>query len=367
MAALKTVLIFTKINIKRFFRDRLAIFFAVLFPLIFLIVFGFLVNGNNNISFNVAIINHSSSLASRQFITGLKSNKVFKINQTVQSLTVAQHDMIYNKIDATIVLNKDFGQIKNHIPTGKVKVLYTENSSLAAQTISSLINSTVVKNLNNHLVKSSKPFIVLPQKLNYHSLTTFDYTFAGILGFSIIGIGIFSQIEIFPELKKQGVLRRLHTTPIKVWQYFLATMLSQALIGIIAIAIQFVAAVLFFNLQINGNLLEILIFTVFSIFMILGIGLAIGGWAKNERQAAPLANIIIFPMLFLSGTFFPQFEMPIWLQRISSFLPLTPVINGLRLLTTAGKNLTQIGPEIGLIFVWFVIIYAIAFRVFNWE
>ncbi len=275
--------------------------------------------------------------------------------------------MIYNKIDATIVLNKNFGQIKNNIPTGQVKILYTENSTIAAQTINSLINSTIVKDLNNHLVKSFKPFTVLSQKLNQNSLTIFDYTFAGILGFSIIGVGIFSQIEIFPELKKQGILRRLHTTPIKVWQYFLATMLSQALIGVMAIVVQFIAAILLFNLQINGNLLEILIFTIFSVFMILGIGLAIGGWAKNARQAAPLANIIVFPMLFLSGTFFPQFEMPLWLQKISSFLPLTPVINGLRLLITAGKNFTQIGPEIGLIALWFIIIYAIAFRVFSWE
>ncbi len=367
MASLKTVLIFTKINIKRFFRDRLAIFFAVLFPLIFLIVLGFMVNNNSNISFKIAVINQSSSSISRQFIANLESNKIFKVNQSIKSLNNAKQSMIYNKIDATIVLNKNFGQIKNNIPTGQVKILYTENSTIAAQTINSLINSTIVKDLNNHLVKSFKPFTVLSQKLNQNSLTIFDYTFAGILGFSIIGVGIFSQIEIFPELKKQGILRRLHTTPIKVWQYFLATMLSQALIGVMAIVVQFIAAILLFNLQINGNLLEILIFTVFSVFMILGIGLAIGGWAKNARQAAPLANIIVFPMLFLSGTFFPQFEMPLWLQKISSFLPLTPVINGLRLLITAGKNFTQIGPEIGLIALWFIIIYAIAFRVFSWE
>ncbi len=367
MASLKTVLIFTKINIKRFFRDRLAIFFAVLFPLIFLIVLGFMVNNNSNISFKIAVINQSSSSISRQFIANLESNKIFKVNQSIKSLNNAKQSMIYNKIDATIVLNKNFGQIKNNIPTGQVKILYTENSTIAAQTINSLINSTIVKDLNNHLVKSFKPFTVLSQKLNQNSLTIFDYTFAGILGFSIIGVGIFSQIEIFPELKKQGILRRLHTTPIKVWQYFLATMLSQALIGVMAIVVQFIAAILLFNLQINGNLLEILIFTIFSVFMILGIGLAIGGWAKNARQAAPLANIIVFPMLFLSGTFFPQFEMPLWLQKISSFLPLTPVINGLRLLITAGKNFTQIGPEIGLIALWFIIIYAIAFRVFSWE
>ena len=101
--------------------------------------------------------------------------------------------------------------------------------------------------------------------------------------------------------------------------------------------------------------------------MILGIGLAIGGWAKNERQAAPLSNIIVFPMLFLSGTFFPRFDMPIWLQKITEYLPLTPVIDGLRLLTTDGKNLLQIKTDLGLVLIWLIIVYIIAFKVFKWE
>jgi ABC-2 type transport system permease protein len=101
--------------------------------------------------------------------------------------------------------------------------------------------------------------------------------------------------------------------------------------------------------------------------MILGIGLAIGGWARNERQAAPLSNIVVFPMMFLSGTFFPRFAMPHWLQDASNFLPLTPVIDGLRLLITEGKHLTDIGPQLGLIGLWLIVIYFIAFRVFRWE
>jgi ABC-2 type transport system permease protein len=101
--------------------------------------------------------------------------------------------------------------------------------------------------------------------------------------------------------------------------------------------------------------------------MILGIGLAIGGWSKNERQAAPLSNIIVFPMMFLSGTFFPRFSMPEWLQSVSTYLPLTPVIDGLRLLTTEGRHLWEIGPQLGLVALWMVVVYFIAFRVFRWE
>jgi ABC-2 type transport system permease protein len=113
--------------------------------------------------------------------------------------------------------------------------------------------------------------------------------------------------------------------------------------------------------------IELIIFLTFSLIMILGIGLAIGGWAKNERQAAPLANIIVFPMLFLSGTFFPRFGFPEWLQSLTNLFPLTPVIDGARLITTEGLHLSQIGPQLAVMAVWTVVVYAIAFRVFRWE
>jgi ABC-2 type transport system permease protein len=129
----------------------------------------------------------------------------------------------------------------------------------------------------------------------------------------------------------------------------------------------FAVAILVFHLHVVGNWFELAAFLVFGIITILGIGLALGGWAKNERQAAPLSNIIVFPMMFLSGTFFPRFLMPDWLQQISAFLPLTPIIDGIRLIATEGKHFIDILPQIGLIGAWLVIIYAIAFRVFRWE
>jgi len=211
------------------------------------------------------------------------------------------------------------------------------------------------------------PFNAVPKQLNEKSLSSFDYTFAGLLGFAILGSGIFGPINVFPELKKMGILRRLHTTPLRVWQYFMSVMLGNAVVGLMSLAVMFVVAITVFDLKVVGNYFELIPFLAFSIILILGIGLSIGGWAKNERQAAPLANIIVFPMMFLSGTFFPRFLMPEWLQGITKFFPLTPVIDGARLIATEGQHLTQLGPQLGIMAVWMVVIYFVAFRVFRWE
>jgi ABC-2 type transport system permease protein len=236
----------------------------------------------------------------------------------------------------------------------------------SAQALSSILDAQF-KETNSQFVETDAPFTVATEQLNERSLSAFDYTFAGLLGFAIIGMGIFGPINVFPELKKMGILRRLSTTPLKVWQYFMATMIGQVFIGLISLAVMFIVAITVFKLNIVGNYLELALFLVLGIITILGIGLALGGWAKNERQVAPLANIIVFPMMFLSGTFFPRFLMPEWLQNISAFLPLTPIIDGIRLIATEGKHLIDILPQVGLVGLWAIVIYAIAFKVFRWE
>ena len=357
-----------RINTKRFFRDKLAIFFTVIFPLIFLFVFGGLNSGGGDVSFRVALVNNSDTTFAKDFVKQSQESKILKVDKDVTNLDEAKEKMKQSQIDATIVLPKDFGVMAEgaKYPSGQAKIVYTANSEQSARALSSILDAQF-KGINSKFVKNETPFSVKSEQLNERALSPFDYTFAGLLGFAIIGMGIFGPVNVFPELKKMGILRRLSTTPLKVWQYFLATMIGQAIIGLLSLAIMFIVAITVFDLSVVGNYFELTLFLVLGIIAILGIGLALGGWAKNERQAAPLSNIVVFPMMFLSGTFFPRFLMPEWLQTISNFLPLTPVIDGIRLIATEGAHLTDVGMQLGLIGLWTVLIYAVAFKVFRWE
>ncbi len=129
----------------------------------------------------------------------------------------------------------------------------------------------------------------------------------------------------------------------------------------------FIVALTVFDLNMRGDYLSLLLLVIMGTIVLFGVGLAVGGWAKNENQAAPLANLVAFPMMFLSGTFFPRFLMPSWLQNVSDLLPLTPVIDGARMIITEGKTAFELLPQFGLLAAWGVIIYFIAFRVFRWE
>lgn len=365
---LYTVLTFAKISTRRFFRDKLSIFFGILFPLIFLFVFGGIFGNSSQASFHVALINKSDSPFAKQFVDKLKSESAFKIDDKITSLDAAKEKMVRSQIDAAIVLPDSFGSVDSNTqkPSGQAEVYYTQNTQQSGQTLTNVL-SGVFKGINTSITQTSDPFSVVGKQINEKSLTNFDYTFAGLLGFALLGMGIFGPVNVFPELKKQGILRRLSTTPLKVWQYFSATAISQSIIGLVSISVMFIVALSFFKLEVVGNIFLLIGFLIFAIIQILGIGLAIGGWASNERQAAPLSNIITFPMMFLSGTFFPRFLMPEWLQNVTAYLPLTPVIDGIRYIVNEGYGVVQLAPQLGLMAIWTIVIYIIAFRVFRWE
>lgn len=367
--SLYTVTTFARINTRRFFRDRLALFFGILFPLIFLFVFGGIFGKSDaGANFHVALINDSKSSFAQNFTKQLKDSKSFSIDAEATTLDSAKEKMNRGQLDAAIVLPENFGDVQSGktYPSGQAKVYYTQNNEQAGQTLNTVL-AGMFKGINSQITHAPEPFSVKGERLQNKSLSQFDYTFAGLLGFSLMGLGIFGPINVFPELKKQGILRRLSTTPLKVSQYFGSMAISQTIIGLISIAVMFAVAISVFHLKVVGNWFELIAFLVLSIVTILGIGLAIGGWARNERQAAPLSNIIVFPMMFLSGTFFPRFLMPEWLQNISAFLPLTPVIDGIRLIATEGAHFVNILPQLGLMGAWLIVIYFIAFRVFRWE
>lgn len=362
------VITFARIDIKRLFRDKVAIFFVFVFPLIFLAIFGSIFSGDNTVSFKVAIINHSQTEFSKKFVEELSKNDIFNIDTAITDVDMANQKMNRGSLDATIILPASFGEVAQGTayPSGQVQIKYDQNSEQAARTLGTIMES-VLGDINAQFVEVKTPFSVALESTATKGLTQFDYTFSGLLGFTLLSLGVFGPTSVFPRLKTRGVLRRYHTTTLKVWQYFTGNVLSNGFTGILSVALMFTTAVLFFDLTMKGNYLTLIFMTIVGATLMFGIGLAIGGWAKNENQAAPLSQVVALPMMFLSGVFFPTFLMPPVLQSITQFIPLTPIIDSFRYIITEGKTIFELGPQLAIIGIWLVIVYFLAFKFFRWE
>jgi ABC-2 type transport system permease protein len=103
---------FATIDVKRLFRDKVAIFFVFIFPLIFLLVFGGIFGRDSDISFKVAMINESQSQFSREFVEQARQDRVLKIDEKVKTLEEAKTKMNRGELDATIILSAGFGEVK---------------------------------------------------------------------------------------------------------------------------------------------------------------------------------------------------------------------------------------------------------------
>lgn len=365
--ALLPVYTFAKIDIRRLFRDRLALFFTFVFPLLFLFVFGGIFGRDTSVSFKVALLNESSTSFAQDFSKQLQKDKLIKVDKEATSMTLAKEKMTRGELDATIVLPSGFGATSaKGYPSGQAEVLYNQNNEQAGAALSSVLGS-VFEGINAKFVPNEKPFTVVARSTAQRGLRQFDYVFSGLLGFALMGAGIFGPTSVFPKLKERGVLRRYHTTTLKVWQYFLGNVISNVAVGLLSITAMFLVGLTVFHLNMRGNYLLLGFEVALSAMMLFGIGLAVGGWARNERQAAPLAQIVTFPMMFLSGVFFPRFLMPETLQSLTAYIPLTPVIDGARLIITEGRGFADLLPQFGVIAAWLVVVYLLAFRFFRWE
>ncbi|MDR3152624.1 MAG: ABC transporter permease [Bifidobacteriaceae bacterium] len=364
---MRAILIFTLTQIKRFFRDPVALFFTILFPLIFLLIFGTIFGNSSNVNFSLAVVNNSQTQISQEFIKQLEnSSSAFSI-KPVNDLSEAKTKIQRGEIDSIIELPANFGEVgHNKLPSGEIQVYYNPSNPQTGQTIATIMRGIVDK-INAGLTQTSPAFEVNEISTGQAGLSQFDYTFSGLLTWTLMVMGLFGFSNQFPSEKKTGALRRIQATPFRSKQMIVGMTLCYTIFTIISVICMLTAGFFIFHWQMQGNWLIFSLFALLGALTMVGIGAAISGWAKNTNQSTPISQIIAFPMMFLSGTFFPRYLMPEWLKSITNWLPLTPINDGLRMITTENQNFLGIWPQLAMTSAWFLIIYIIAFKVFRWE
>src|SRR5690606_28081538 len=95
---------YARIDIKRLFRDKVAIFFIFVFPLIFLVIFGSIFSGGDGMSFRVGLLNNSDSQFAAKFVEQIKENEVFEVDDEATSLELSKEKMNRGQLEATIIL-----------------------------------------------------------------------------------------------------------------------------------------------------------------------------------------------------------------------------------------------------------------------
>ena len=371
----KTILTLAVAQLKSLGRNYIYVFFMVIMPVMFVLLFGMLYSNSNSFSQDAAIFNESKTEVGKQISTNLlkylvksDDNKKGVFNQKeAKDFADAQERMVRGEVDVIIKFPKNFGEIsQTGKPKGEVEVIYRAGNSSTGQVTAGVLEKAMSE-VDARMGREPAHFTVKSTESAQEGLTNFDFAISGLLGYTLMMIGLMGISNAVPEDKKTGALKRIHASPVTSAQYLLGYCLAFLVLGLIALSIQFAVAIFIFDWQMRGDWLTLIIFMFFSLVMLFGTGLAVGGWAKDEQQASGLANLVMFPLMFLSGTFVPRFLMPDFLQRLTDFVPLTPVNDGIRMIATENYGFMQILPQIGIIGLWLVVLYVLAIKVFRWE
>ena len=183
--------------------------------------------------------------------------------------------------------------------------------------------------------------------------------------------GLFTVVFSLVRFKSQGVLRRLKATPIGAAHFLAGQLTTKAIVVVIQTYVLIIVGALVLGVSVNAGRLgawfDLTVLALLGGALFIAMGLAISGWAKSEETAAPMANVISMPMMFLSGVFFPLSVMPDWLTRWSQYLPLTYLADGMRAITVEGATVTTLGNELIGLTVWIFVVFTIATKTFRWE
>jgi ABC-2 type transport system permease protein len=168
------------------------------------------------------------------------------------------------------------------------------------------------------------------------SMSMMDFMVPGILGMSIMSASVNSTVSINAKNRARGIFRKLATTPISRLEWNASKIITQTIITLLSVAISLTAAVVLFGLRPNIDAMA-LAFVILGTVTFVGLGMILAVFLKSEDTATSAAGMITFPLMFLSGSFFPVDSMPWFFKVIAEISPLTYLNNGLREVMISGN------------------------------
>ena len=363
---MQALLALTVANIKSYVRDRAALFWTLAFPLIFIFMFGFIFQEGGSSRLNLGWVDEDGTAAATQLRDAFEAQEGTEIVEARKDDALAR--MREGDVDAVILVPAGYGDAITAGAAGSggptPVLVYTDpsRSNLVASVYQSVQAVLGVVNLGG------RPPLVIPQPetLQTENLNFISYFVPSMLGLSVMQVGIFAAIPLVADRVKL-ILKRLAATPLRRWQLVGSNVLMRLLIAGAQSVIIIGVGVLVFGVEVVGSVLLTAVVVGLGAVAFLALGYVIASFAKTEESANGMTSVVQFPMMFLSGTFFPIDQMPDFLQGIARLIPLTYLSDALRQVMVGGAAFAPLWVCAAVLIGWLVVCFGIAARTFRWQ
>jgi ABC-2 type transport system permease protein len=389
MGIIKTLRDSYRIAVKdliEFARNRIGLIFLFLMPFFMLIMTGFIFpSGNNYTDIPVAMVDADNTPASQQFMAQMQmmTNKSNAMDLTVASSEDEARTMITRgKVYGAIIIPQGFGASQATGKQSNITVL-SDNSqpqiSMVMQGVGTQVISTIgsmqsavqVQMLSVKANQTVDPAAVIaPYKVHTEgtvpgNMNYFSFVAPGLL-MMIVMMGAMTGIpRAIAHEKEIGTFDGILAAPVNEISIIMGKTLAQTVRGFIQGIIVMAIAMIVFGVTVNGSLMLTAGVLLLGIFSFIGLGILLTALSNNEETAMILMTVLQFPMMFLTGVFFPIQQMPWFMQIVSQILPLTYAVTAMRKVMILGAGIGDIVPEVAILVVFGAIMLAIAIPVFR--
>ncbi|MGA1974984.1 MAG: ABC transporter permease [Conexivisphaerales archaeon] len=373
------------------FRNRLMLAFLIIMPLFMMGMVGFIFPSNATSLSNVpvAIVNqdagyNGSTIGSQTFTAILQqiNNKTgMMVLSNASSLSDVKTMIQKGDVEGGIIIPSNFTASILAGEQGTITIVTDQSNPQISATIETVLSSVFgemgtmlaqqkVQLLSSAVNESNSLAIVEPYKVQVQGIVSgstnyFNFVAPGIMMMTVMMSVMTGLPQAISQEKEVGTMDGMMVAPINRLSIILGKALGQTARGLLQGVIILALAVGLFGVTIHGNILLVFGLLLLGVFSFVGLGIVITSFAKDQGTATMMVTTLIFPMMFLSGVFFPIQEMPWYMQDISKVLPLTYASDALRKVMVLGAGIPDLTIDLAVMIAFGIVMTSIAVPVFR--
>ena len=337
-----------KFRWREFRREPSAFYWVVFMPIIWMLALGFAFSEPKAEIYGVgwpADINQSS--------LAMKIERVLDSSKMVN---------LYKTVEENLATLNQRGHTSINLQVGEDKLSFSfDKTNPTAQRAQLFVNDLIERSLGRKdIIQTENSYI------KAHGLRYVDFLIPGLLGLSIMTSSLFGVGMTIVSNRKENLLKRYLATPMKPYEYITSHIIGRYITLLAEFASVMLTGFIVFKFKVAGSFLSYVILSMLGAASFTAIALLCASRTRSIPVVAGFTNLITLTSMMLSGVFFSVNNLPTWLARISSFLPLTALNNSLRKIALEGLSIMDLGFEVSVLGVYLLISTILSIKAFKW-
>lgn len=356
------------LEIRLFFREPVALFWVIVFPLLLLVIFGSVFSRYEKPVIRVCVYNKDSGTLSQKMVEAMKKMDMFVVNMANSEEEVRKR-VAESQVLMGILIPEGFSEEVLRETRPFFEVIYNARQKEMNAIAFSILDSLLYEEVIHRKGIEGKITYLATEVSGRLEGSYVDFLLPGLIALVVISVSFFSVGGRMLVYREYGILKQFELFPVPKWVYVMAEGFSQFMVVIFQVLVLCGVGVLLYQVRLPVSLwrwVGMVLYVGFGFLALVAVALFVGGMARTYQGGVNLLNLVAYPMMFLGGLYFPLEQMPKALQWLAYVFPVTHFLEGLRFFFGEGGDVMVLGRGILILLVYVVVVLPWVIRGFRW-